>query len=602
MQISRIYSNRPDHFSAIDFNVRREADALNVVYGAVTDFKDDKKDSHNLGKTTLVHLIDFLFLKNVSGTKHFLETHADRFLRFTFFIEIALNDGGYLTIRRAVENNTQIAVTRHEDKGQNFASLPSVGWDHPDLSLTAARELVDGILNLSVIKPYSYRMALSYFLRTQDDYNDVLQLQKFSIGSHISWKPFVMTLLGFDESPVRRKYELDAEVEKKEEEKSKKESELQVEESDLLRLDAEIHNLNAQLVETEAQLDRFEFSAEERRLMHELVDVIEARISAINEELYNIRIDLRNIDASLASKIDFDFGQVQEIFAESEIHFSGQLKKSYEDLVAFNREITVERNRTLRSRRKELEAEQERLRAERAIEDAKRQEYQGILRGSVTLDKFKGLQRNLAEQRAELTYLEGQRDRLSAIADLEIEINALKRDRSQVVDELKAIISRGSVARQKIAEYFNVFCKRVLDHEGLFYVRQNSSGNVEFPVELKERGSPKASRQSEGKSYKQLLCALFDLSILKAYEDAPFYHFVYHDGILEGLDDRKKRVFLEVVREVIQSCKTQYILSVIDADVPRDIDGKRIEFASEEIVLALNDSGDDGRLFKMAEF
>ncbi|MBN9362597.1 MULTISPECIES: DUF2326 domain-containing protein [unclassified Devosia] len=602
MQISRIYSNRIDQFSPIDFNARDQADILNVVYGAVTDLKDDKKDSHNLGKTTLVHLIDFMFLKDISGTKHFLETHADRFLRFTFFIEIALNSGDYLTIRRSVENNTQISLTRHGDKGQNLENLPKEAWDHPDVNLTAARELVDGILNLTVIKPYTYRMALSYFLRTQDDYNDVLQLQKFSIGSHVSWKPFVMTLLGFDERPIKRKYDLDAKIEKMEDERTKKQGELQVEESDLLRLDAEIQNLNAQLVETEAQLDRFEFSAEERRLMHELVDVIEARISEINEQLYNIRIDLRNIDASLASKMDFDLAQVQEIFAESEIHFQGQLKKSYEDLVAFNREITVERNRTLRSRRKELEADQEQLRSERAIEDAKRQEYQSILRGSVTLEKFKALQRNLADQRAELTYLEGQRDRLSAIADLESEISALKRDRSLVVDEIKAIVSRGTAARQKIAENFNAFCRRVLDHEGLFYVRQNATGNVEFPVELKERGSAKASRQSEGKSYKQLLCALFDLSILKAYEDAAFYHFVYHDGILEGLDDRKKRLFLEVVHDVIRTGKTQYILSVIDADVPRDADGKRIEFSSDEIVLRLNDSGDDGRLFKMAEF
>jgi uncharacterized protein YydD (DUF2326 family) len=39
-------------------------------------------------------------------------------------------------------------------------------------------------------------------------------------------------------------------------------------------------------------------------------------------------------------------------------------------------------------------------------------------------------------------------------------------------------------------------------------------------------GPPK----DKGHSYHRLLCALFDLSVLKALETQPFYHFVYHDG------------------------------------------------------------------------
>jgi uncharacterized protein YydD (DUF2326 family) len=602
MQLSRLYSNVPKLFDPVTFNCRERADILNVIYGDVTDLSDEKKDAHNLGKTTLIHLIDFMFLKEVSGTKHFLETHKDRFSDFIFYLEVALNAGDYLTIRRGVREPTRISMLRHEDRAQDFSVLPDEAWDHPELSLTAARELLDGVLDLRIIEPYGYRKALSYFLRAQEDYNDVLQLQKFASGSHVDWKPFVMTLLGFDEAPVQRKYELDVEIEQKEAERKKKEAELQVKDSDLLRLTAEIQLMRSQLQETEEQLDRFEFSHEERRLMHELVDEIEARISDINDQLYNIRVDVRNIEQSLANKMDFNLDEVVNIFQESSLHFPGQLRKSYEDLVRFNKEITSERNRTLRARRKELETEQETLRQQRSKEDARRQEYQSILKGSQTLAKFKSLQRNLAEQRAELTYLEGQLERLSAIAQLEIEINRLKRDRSQVIDEITALISHGSPPRERIAANFNTFCKRVLDHDGLFYVRQNSQGNVEFPIELKEKGGPRASRQSEGKSYKQLICALFDLSILKAYEKVPFYHFVYHDGILEGLDDRKKRLFLEVVRDVISSGKTQYILSVIDSDIPRDAAGHRIEFSDDEIVLRLNDSGDAGRLFKMPEF
>ena len=139
-----------------------------------------------------------------------------------------------------------------------------------------------------------------------------------------------------------------------------------------------------------------------------------------------------------------------------------------------------------------------------------------------------------------------------------------------------------------------------MDHDALFYINVNKNGNVEFPVQLQsQKISGSVSMQSEGKSYKQLLCALFDLALLKTYEDTSFFRFVYHDGIFEGLDDRKKILFLEVVEDVIQNGKIQYILSVIDSDVPRDNKSKRIDFSDDEIVLRLSDAGDEGRLFKL---
>jgi uncharacterized protein YydD (DUF2326 family) len=90
--------------------------------------------------------------------------------------------------------------------------------------------------------------------------------------------------------------------------------------------------------------------------------------------------------------------------------------------------------------------------------------------------------------------------------------------------------------------------------------------------------------------------------MLKIYERAPFYHFVYHDGVLEGLDNRKKIAFLEIVREAIADRGIQYIFSAIDTDLPRDDEDRKISFSPREIVLALHDEGDEGRLFKMPEF
>lgn len=97
MQLSQIYSNRPSIFTPIAFNSGASAKILNVVFARVKKKKQREGDSHNLGKTTLIHLIDFLLLKDVSGGASFLTKHSERFSEFVFFIEIALHEGGYVS-------------------------------------------------------------------------------------------------------------------------------------------------------------------------------------------------------------------------------------------------------------------------------------------------------------------------------------------------------------------------------------------------------------------------------------------------------------------------------------------------------------------------
>src|SRR5207245_1284210 len=101
-----------------------------------------------------------------------------------------------------------------------------------------------------------------------------------------------------------------------------------------------------------------------------------------------------------------------------------------------------------------------------------------------------------------------------------------------------------------------------------------------------------------GFSYGRLLCIAFDLAIMRAYISEPFPHFVFHDGLLETLDDRKKLNLIEVSREY---CKLgiQDIVTVIESELPTLHTGKKFRFAPEEITLSLTDEGDNGRLFKM---
>ena len=90
----------------------------------------------------------------------------------------------------------------------------------------------------------------------------------------------------------------------------------------------------------------------------------------------------------------------------------------------------------------------------------------------------------------------------------------------------------------------------------------------------------------------------FDMAVLRAHLDEKFPRFVYHDGVFESLDDRKKENLLEVIRRYT-NLGIQSVITLIDSDMPvRDEDARPV-FEEHEIVLLLHDENKDGRLFKM---
>jgi uncharacterized protein YydD (DUF2326 family) len=316
MQISRIYSNKPDIFTPIDFNFRERSDRLNVIYGEVHHPKDQKKDSHNLGKTTLIHLIEFLMLKGYAQ-EQFLFKNIERFKEFIFFIEIALNAGDFATIRRGPAEYNKIAMKRHSEGHRDLSAAADDEWDHIDLTNEDACRLLDGWLDLKILKPYDYRQAITYFLRTQGDYRDELQLAKFAYGKDRHWKPFVAHLFGFNEAPIERKYELDETIERLKQRQADQQTTVQYTEEQQPELLARTGVLHQQVDETEAALDAFSFEPEERRMMRDLVETIEEEISAINDQLYNVQFDVRQIGTALDHKDKFDLGEVARVFEEA---------------------------------------------------------------------------------------------------------------------------------------------------------------------------------------------------------------------------------------------------------------------------------------------
>ena len=113
MKLSQLYSNNPRVFPGIEFNGVEDKE-LSVVFARVKKPKDTHKDSHNLGKTLLVDLIDFLLLKEISSLpNHFLSKHRILFADWIFYLELQTTKGQFITVRRTVKDPTKIAFKVH---------------------------------------------------------------------------------------------------------------------------------------------------------------------------------------------------------------------------------------------------------------------------------------------------------------------------------------------------------------------------------------------------------------------------------------------------------------------------------------------------------
>lgn len=602
MKLVRLYSNRPSVFVPIAFNGLENQD-LSVVFARIKRPKDTSRDSHNLGKTTLISLLDFMLLKEVNEGNSFLVKHLDRFADFTFYLEVLTPDKHFVSIKRSVVPSSRVSLKLTDKSASDLTLAGADEWNHDDVPLETARELLDSYLNLEVIAPWDYRRGVSYFLRTQADYQDYFQISKFQKGQDSQWKPYLAHLLGLNSEDIQKKYALDTEIEQLERAKDERQAEVQIDEDDSSRFEAALAVKKSELSSLAKQLDAFDFREEESRVNKEVVGEIERRTAFLNEQLYKHTYDIAQMEESLAQKVEFRLDAVKQIYDETSTYVSAELLRDYESLVTFNKKLTHERNVLLRRQLKALEAEAGEMRSELAQLNERRVEYLRILQNVDTFKKFKALQKLLSEQQGQLTYMENQIERLSRVREIARQIRSLELERQQIINRITTDVETpGSTSKQLSVEFHNLV-KRVLDLDGNFYVTLNKSSNLEFKIDTKlQMKNAPLSSQSEGTSYKKLLCALFDLALLIVMADKPFYHFVYHDGILEGLDTRKRRVLLDLLREISAKYKIQYILSAIDSDLPRSETDQKIDFSSKEIVVALSDQGSKGRLFRMDEF
>ena len=438
MKLVKLYCN-DSRFKTVTF-----FSGFNIIMGEITDSSNTDKDSHNLGKTTLIDLIDFMLLKKLDKN-NFLK--KDKFINHVFFLEIQLNNKSYLTIRRSIARNTKISFKLSSKPYNDFSN--ELNWDYYDLPLSTKddsinpKKILNSLLSFNVLSNYSYRDFLNYFLRTQNDYNDEFHLSKYS-GSDSEWKPQVFDLLGFNANLLRDKYTLDSDFAKQKQyiERLKKENKIDSSEVDKLKGLIQIKENERNKINN--SLSKLNFYLDEKRIDKTLVDDIESQISELNKKRYSLNLDLKSLQTSFDNNISFDLEATEKIFNEAKIYFTDQLKKSYTDLIKFNEMLTEDRNKFIESSIDTKIKQLKNIDATLTNLNNKKLELIDILVESDIFKKYKAFEKDLINLERDLEKLNIMLDSLSIIEKEEGKLKDIQSDIESAKATIKNVVDAAS--------------------------------------------------------------------------------------------------------------------------------------------------------------
>lgn len=587
MKLSKLYSNKSD-FKQIHFN-----EGMNVIIGEIKNPENDKLNCHNLGKSTLVKIIDFMLLKKLPANSFLKDP---KFQDYVFYLEVSINDGRYVTIRRA-PLDTKISFKIHNEGNQDFTK--STDWDYPDYSIYGKKKnalyTLQDLLAFDVLNDVKYRNTLTYFLRNQEDYGNPFQLSKYFKNKDRDWKPFLFELLGYDGQLLSSIYTLQEDIENKESEIASIKKQYTVNPEDADKLNSLKYAIETQIDDLTASSDNFDFYLSDKNISKEIVKEIETQVAKLNVERYQLESKIESIKKAIDATINYDYDAVYALYQEMGVYFSSQLKCSLNELIDFNNKISEERRRMLQDVLVKKQSSLDSIDDELIQLNSRRVALLGTLKQEATFGKFKDVQKKIAELSLRGRDTDEKLEAIRSIRKLEEENLKNRNDLNMLVNKLNKLISDGTALSKQIKDSFTKYVRDIIGCLGMLNIRVNSNGNVEFEYNTYDE-TGKQTYEKDGHTYLKEICACVDLAILSAYSNKSFYKFVFHDGCVDGDDYRIANAYLNLARELSQKCGLQIILTIIES-VSSDMADK-LNINSNEIVLRLNDNADgSGKLF-----
>lgn len=529
MKILKVTSTIPS-FRTVPFNTN-----FSIVLGVAKSKGEGK--SHNLGKTTLIELIDHIL---------FGSRDSDRI--------------------KAIKSNFENPIF--------FIDLLSGGAE--------SRVTVDYSKKRKPTFPKDIKQSYEYFIRFQDDYKD--EFRKISIrGKDITWKPLLLRLMGFDDRPLVEKYEIEATI-------SDYEKFIEIATDSGMRKEGrqyDIERLEIRRDEITASIKSLDFAGVEDATSLEIASNTDVSIANLKKEIFINRKELAAVDEALAHNVFVDFSpkKIEEMYAELQIYFADQLRHDFSEVKDFFQQVSNNRTTALNSMKKKIIDKLNALEGDLSILNKKRSSYLKLVISQDSIEIYKELSTQLAQVETELSLLK-QDVYKESIQTATSERNHLKTKQLALAAEVASEIDEHDYKFSMIKEEYTKIMDEVMDIDAELVIEKNSTGNIDFKTISWRDGAP--SQELKGEMAKKISCAAFDVALrIVNNEDSGF---IIHDGVIDNADKNIKKKFIDAMKSRAIKHDFQYILTAISDDLPETI-------LPKDIVITLSDRSEKELLF-----
>lgn len=521
MKIREI-SSEISSFRNVKFNKN-----FSIVLGVAKSRGEGK--SHNLGKTTLIELIDHILFGSRDSDR--IKAIKDNFQNPVFTVELRVN------------GEPRFIVADYTKKKK--ASFPT-----------------------------EVKQAYEYFIRFQDDYKD--EFRKVSIrGKDLSWKPLLLRLMGFNERPLVEKYEIESTIQDYD-------KFIEIAASSGMKREGrteEIARLEARRTELLHAIASLNFGSIEDSTSAQLASEVDARILTAKRELFVQRKELSAVTEAIrhTAFVEFSPERLEQIYADLNIYFGDQVKRDLADVQEFFAQVTDNRTTALSAMKKRLLDRVSALDAELSNLNEKRAHYLQLIVTRGSIDIYRQLSAQLAEAETELSLLK-QDVYKESIQTATAERTLLRTQQLTLAAKVASEIDEHDSKFREIKSHYRQIMAEVMDIDSEIVIEKNSTGNIEFKTISWRDQSP--SQELKGEMAKKISCAAFDVALRIVNNDDS--GFIIHDGVIDNADRNIKKKFIEAMKSRSVKFNFQYIMTAISDDLPDSV-------ADGDIVITLSD-------------
>ncbi len=550
---------------------------LNIICGNKTKNSSEKDSRNGIGKTTLIKLIDFCL--TLSLEEKFLEN--DNFKGYSF--ELLLEDikKQKILLKRKISIPNKIII--------KIGDSNEIIYDIDDARLIL-REL---FFNIEKTEPQtlSFRTLIKFFLRdeivgysgpfkadsrTKEYLKNSINLYLTGLDKYLL--PITKeNLLKEREGVIKTIFGLERNLKDK-----------NIPTISILKTHKTL--LTKALTERKKKLDSFKVLREYEDIERK-ASKISKRMTEINNQSFFNKEKINEYQTALNEKINIDFEEIEEFYSSLKINFSDKLKKDYSEIVTFHQNVVKNRNTFLKEEIERLN--QKNLQLVSALEffDNKKSTYMKTLESHGALKDYNNLNEGYLEDKEKLFNIEKYIQTYNEIKEYKETKNEIVEDINQNNKDSLELIEKNEKNIDNLILLFDDCFKKILNIQGELVIGYDSDKKTDANQFLFDTNV----ERGDSAAMKRIQIFAYDISLLIHninFLNRQYPTFLFHDGILNSVEERQKKNMLKFIIEASKKTNFQYIITMNSDEFVDDIDYK------ENIILELTDEDIKGNLMK----